>query len=456
MADDGLGIPAAVADAMREELPAVAEQTVGAIVVEVPSYADAFSGEMGRTIENAVQLALGGFLELASAGGGGDASTPIQPALDGAYALGRGEARSGRSMDALLGAYRVGARVSWRHMAASGVRAGLSAEQLARFAELVFAYIDQLSAASVAGHSDELETTGRVRTRYLERLVGLLLAGGPEPDLIASAERGDWSPPKTLTAVVLPEAAVRGALVSLDGRTLRSTQDIPGLDSTPELVVLLVPDAGGRSRPALLRSLDGHAAVAGPPRSWTEVHTSYARAVRALQLGLTADGSEPVDTDRRLADLVLRADGEALGDLRTRMLAPLEDLTAGAREKLVETLRAWLLHHGRREQIAAALFVHPQTVRYRMGQLRELYGSALDDPRTVLELTIALGVDLPAWPVLWGTFVRQAVRVSVDVSAAADFLAGSARVLDRRRFDLMFGGATAEAVLAAVDGYRNA
>ena len=48
-------------------------------------------------------------------------STPIRPALEGAYELGRGEARSGRSMDALLAAYRVGARVSWRHMSASAV-----------------------------------------------------------------------------------------------------------------------------------------------------------------------------------------------------------------------------------------------------------------------------------------------------------------------------------------------
>ena len=43
----------------------------------------------------------------------------------------------------------------------------------------MFAYIDQLSAASVAGHSDELATSGRVRERYLERLAGLLLAGAP-------------------------------------------------------------------------------------------------------------------------------------------------------------------------------------------------------------------------------------------------------------------------------------
>jgi hypothetical protein len=392
MTPEQVAIPAAVAEAMRTELPSVAQATVAEIIVEVPSYADEFTGHMGEVIRNAVELALGGFLELATARTGADASTPIQPALEGAYELGRGEARSGRSMDALLAAYRVGARVSWRHLSASAVSAGLTVEQLAHFAELVFAYIDQLSAASVAGHSDELETTGRVRTRYLERLAGLLLAGAPLTELTAAAERADWAPPRTLTVAVLPEAAVRGALVSLDGRTLRSNQDVPGLDATTELVVLLVPDAEGRSRPALLRSLDGREAVVGPPRPWSEASTSYARAVRALQLGLAAEGSEPLDTERRLADLVLRADGGALADLRARALAPLADLTPAAREKLVETLRAWLLHHGRREQIAAVLFVHPQTVRYRMGQLRERYGKALEDPDTVLELTIALGL----------------------------------------------------------------
>jgi hypothetical protein len=45
--------------------------------------------------------------------------------------------------------------------------------------------------------------------------------------------------------------------------------------------------------------------------------------------------------------------------------------------------------------------------------------------------------------------------MTVDLAAASDFLAGSARVLDRRRFDALFGGGDAEPVLAAVDGYRN-
>ena len=383
-------LPAAVADAMRSNLPFVAEATVAAIVVEVPSYADAFGGEMGRTIETAVQLALGGFLELASSAEGADPGTPIGPALEGAYALGRGEARGGRTIDALLGAYRVGARVSWRHLSATAVAAGLGVAQLARFAELVFAYIDQLSAASVAGHTDELATTGRVRRRHLERLAHLLLTGAPSTDLETAAERADWTPPRTLTAVILPEEKVRGVLLSLDARTLQGSDEAPDA-AGGELVVLLVPDAEARSRPALIRTLEGHEAVVGPARPWTDAAASYGRALRARRLGLADEGARVLDTDERLADLVLHADDAALHDLRARLLAPLADIGDSAREKLTETLRAWLLHHGRRERIAAELFVHPQTVRYRMQQLRELYGARLEDPRTVLELTVALG-----------------------------------------------------------------
>src|SRR5690349_24185523 len=105
---------------------------------------------MVENVENAVQMALAGFLRLAARGRVVDQAQPLSPALEGAYALGRGEARSGRSADALLAAYRVGARVAWREMAAVAVAAGADGESIASFAELVFAYIDELSTASVA------------------------------------------------------------------------------------------------------------------------------------------------------------------------------------------------------------------------------------------------------------------------------------------------------------------
>ena len=177
-------------DLLRRRLPEVATHTINAVTDEVPSYAGAFGGPMGDSIENAVQMALAGFLRLAARGRATDAGTPLSPALEGAYALGRGEARSGRSADALLSAYRVGARVAWRELAETAVEAGVPADMLASFAELVFAYIDELSAASVAGHADELETTGRVRQRYLDRLALGLLRGDPADALDGGGRAG--------------------------------------------------------------------------------------------------------------------------------------------------------------------------------------------------------------------------------------------------------------------------
>jgi DNA-binding PucR family transcriptional regulator len=383
-APHALELSPAAAYAMRAELPAVADRTVAAIIDEVPSYADALSGPMGETIRSAVQLALGTFLNLATRS---DRGTPMAPALEGAYQLGRGEARSGRSMEALLAAYRIGARVSWRDMSRTVVEQGMEAEQLSSFAELVFAYIDELSAASAAGHTEELERTGRVRSRNLERLARALLTDQPADAVVASAERAGWEPPAALTAVLLPEAHVRKVISAVDERTLAPTEDVPGaVEGTGLLLVAGPTTKAARSR--LLGALKDLDAVVGPTVPWLEVATSYERALQCRRLELTGT----VDSEEHLAEIVITADRNALADLRAAVLAPLSGLRPSAVEKLTETLRSWLLHHGRREDIAADLFVHPQTVRYRVGQLREAYGDRLDDPRFVLEATIALGV----------------------------------------------------------------
>jgi hypothetical protein len=387
-----LDLDEATVGMLRSRLPAVAQDTVRAVIVEVPGYANALAGPMGANIQSAVQLALGGFLDLAGRPRGTDPGTPLAPALEGAYSLGRGEARSGRSMDALLAAYRVGARVSWRELSAAAVEAGLSAQTLAKFAELVFAYIDELSAASVAGHTDELATTGRVRQRYLQRLARSLLRGDPADWLAASAERADWEPPRTLTAVVLPSSHAQTVLGSLDQRTLRPEEDLPDLEDEDEsaLAVLLVPDTDGAARGALMQTLRGHQAHVGPARPWTLVRASYLRVLRARRLDLPTRGESPLDTEQHLTWLVTTSDPSALADLRHQALAPFDDVRPSTAERLIETLREWLLRQGRREDVANALHVHPQTVRYRMNQIRDLVGDKLNDPDAVLALTVAL------------------------------------------------------------------
>ena len=381
-----------VVAALRAGLPEVAERTVAAVTVEVPSYADAFSGRMGQRIESAVQMALGAFLQLATRAQDSGPGPPLTPALDGAYELGRGEARQGRSMDALLAAYRVGARVAWREFSRTGVEGGLPPQTIARFAELVFAYIDELSAASVSGHADELASSDRERRRGLDRLGQQLLAGAPTETLLASADLVGWVPPETLTAVLVPAAQMRGVVSRFSQSTLRLGEDLPGIDAADSVVLLMVPDVHGSGRPRLLRELRGRLAVVGPARPWTHVNDSYRRVLQARDVLEPPGDDHVVDTEAHLVELVLGADREAAADLRRTVLAPLAQLRPNSAERLAETLRSWLLHQGQRDAVAAELFVHAQTVRYRMTQLRELFGDRLNDPRSVLELIVALSI----------------------------------------------------------------
>jgi DNA-binding PucR family transcriptional regulator len=79
-------------------------------------------------------------------------------------------------------------------------------------------------------------------------------------------------------------------------------------------------------------------------------------------------------------------------ELAATRLAPLERLPDAQRERLTSTLRAWVDRPGQVQAVAAVLGVHPQTVRYRLNQLRELYGERLEDPDARFELALALRV----------------------------------------------------------------
>lgn len=383
-----LALDEATVSSLRSHLPRVARLVVAEVMEQVPAYDVPFQGRMGRVIEKAVQVSLESFVSLASSAAprGG----PLGVGVSAASELGRAEARNGRPVEALLSAYRVGAGAAWRELSVEAIAAGADAATLGRFAELVFTYIDELSAASVAGHNQQTSSAERDRIVHLDRLARGLLIGAGEAELESAAAAAHWTAPRTLTAVLVPRGRLLTTAGVLDPRTLTLTEGLPAPDRSgdtgPDSAVLLVPDSGGRSRQRLLELLDGRDAAIGPARPWLLVHESYARAVRAraLREGL-------VDADALLPELVLHADPTALADLRAAALAPFEEVGEGAAERLSETLRAWLLLQGRRELVAESLHVHPQTVRYRMNQVRDLYGERLDDPDEVLAILLALG-----------------------------------------------------------------
>ncbi len=75
--------------------------------------------------------------------------------------------------------------------------------------------------------------------------------------------------------------------------------------------------------------------------------------------------------------------------------ATLERLTAYERAshvELLESLRAWLGHHGQYEPAAASLGIHRHTLRYRVRKASSLMGRDLDDPAVRMDLWFALTV----------------------------------------------------------------
>ena len=57
---------------------------------------------------------------------------------------------------------------------------------------------------------------------------------------------------------------------------------------------------------------------------------------------------------------------------------------------MAETLLAWLQNAGNARLAAGQLHVHPQTVRYRLRQIQDLFGPVLAEPGGRFELEVAL------------------------------------------------------------------
>jgi DNA-binding PucR family transcriptional regulator len=111
-------------------------------------------------------------------------------------------------------------------------------------------------------------------------------------------------------------------------------------------------------------------------------------AERALALARGASG--PVWADDRRVDLLLAGDPGVARGLVDDVLGPLAIVPAATRERLIETLGAWLEHQGEVRPTAQQLHVHTQTVRYRVAQLRELLGDRMGSAEGRLEVELAL------------------------------------------------------------------
>ena len=158
------------------------------------------------------------------------------------FALGRAQARAGRSLDELMGFYRLAGQTMWRRVAELGTAQGARPEDLFRLAETGFGCVDQLSTQAAAGFSEEhSHRSGASHSRRSE-FVRLLLRD-PQPPrevLQAAAQTASVTLAPTVAMFIGP-----GEMYEAFARSARD-QTVLGPREGEFVGALFDPDGPGR------------------------------------------------------------------------------------------------------------------------------------------------------------------------------------------------------------------
>lgn len=378
-------LPAQLAPALRAELPTLSAEIVDAIVEAVPAYRRPLRGEFAAGIRMGVDQSLQRFVDLVQ-----DPTADVTAMHDVVRRLGAAEQRAGRRLEALQSAYRVGTRLSWRRLGRVASAAGCDPDDVQRLAEALFLYIEDLAALTVEGYAGAQAEQAGERARRRRAAAHALLADPQDAAALDDAAlAAGWEVPSRLAvAVVTDDAAARRV-----ARILGPAALVAGYGTALDVVVIW-PDPDGPGRAGELRRALGEAdapAGIGPAVDATEAHRSLRLARRCVRLGSRGVlGDAPWSADDHRAAVALGAAEVELDELARARLAPFAGLRPASSKRLQATLLAWLRADGHRPTVAEMLHVHPQTVRYRMNQLHELFGDDLDDPDARFELELAL------------------------------------------------------------------
>ena len=245
-------VPPEAADVLRPALPGLADEMIAAISLEVPDYARAMEGTFGQLVRMGVEVALNRFIDMVA-----DPGADVTRARDTYVNLGRGEFHAGRSLDALLAAYRVGARLAWRRFVEAGTAGRLPPDAIYSLGEAIFAYIDEISAESADGYAEEQSAAAGESQRRRRRLIRLLAQDPPasQEAIRTAAQAAAWPLPRRL-AVLVAAAAETAAGAEAGGAPPGGGEPVPGEE---------IVEAIGRSARAAARRATRSAAR---PAGW--------------------------------------------------------------------------------------------------------------------------------------------------------------------------------------------
>ena len=350
-----------IIDELREQLP---------FYRQVPD--DDLTADVGSEIDSSLTAARGGHQHV------------NERVLAQVSAVGETRARQGMPIEDMLLAWRIGVQAVLDHARASAAQLGIEPAQLLEFMQALLASSDRAMTIVARAHRGaELQLAGEEQERRTLFVTGVLT--GSFAPAYAREQAEQWGlDPRSEYQALRADVTDAGARAQLE-RAL-------GLHDMTHprngLAAMTGDDLAGFVH-APARGDVVSAVGIGPPRLLEGLAESFALATRALSTAraFALVGVRSVETLGLLPAVV--GDG-AVGDALCRRY--LEPLTQSAAE-IMASLRAYFDCDMRVERAAERLFVHPNTLRYRIARFEELTGGNLRDPTTMFEVWWALRRD---------------------------------------------------------------
>jgi PucR C-terminal helix-turn-helix domain/GGDEF-like domain len=256
--------------------------------------------------------------------------------------------------------------------------------------ESILRFGREIAFAAATVYAGAAETRGAWDARQEALVVDAVVRGEADDALVSRASALGWDPAAAVRVVVGSPAVETPA----EPARLRREADrggravLVGVQGSRLIVLVSEPREGTSPIGGLVHGFGPGPVVVGPVAP--DLATAHLSAREALA-GLRAapgwpDAPRPVAADDLLPERALSGDPVAPRRLVETCVAPLEG------GELQHTLAVYLEGGGALEACARALFVHPNTVRYRLRRVSDLTGRNPTDPRDAHVLRTALTV----------------------------------------------------------------
>jgi hypothetical protein len=256
----------------------------------------------------------------------------------------------------------------------------------------VLRYAREVAFATAEVYARAAELRGAWDARLEALVVDAILRAETDEAVLSRASALGWSAPGEVAVVLGAVPAERAHTDVFD--EVRRVARAAGMDALcatqgERLVVVLggVGDPDKAAKTVVELFGDGPVVVGPVQDGLSEAHRSARAALSGYRSAAGwPEAPRPVTSGDLLPERALAGDGHARRHLVEQIYLPL----VRARGTLIETLAAYFQQGSSLEGAARALFVHPNTVRYRLRQAADLTGYTPTVPRHAFTLEIAL------------------------------------------------------------------